>query len=134
MQDVHSDTEEAPPKEAAMVDALTPTASHGGATVVTSMATDASSIPTASRVGRFAVDALRMPAAKRGLATISCSREHIVASTPEQRLEDGVVRNTPRLERRNGRRATPRTLMPPADSATPQEDAMIAALREGAQA
>ncbi|CAG5055408.1 unnamed protein product [Parnassius apollo] len=52
----------------------------------------------------------------------------------EARLEDGVVRNTPRLERRNARRATPRTLVPPADSATPQEDAMIAALREGAQA
>ncbi|CAG4937189.1 unnamed protein product [Parnassius apollo] len=56
--DIHSDTEEEPPKEAAMVDVLTPTASHDGATVVTSMATDASSIPTASRVGRIAVDAL----------------------------------------------------------------------------
>ncbi|CAG5058062.1 unnamed protein product [Parnassius apollo] len=132
--DIRSDTEEEPPKEAAMVDALTPTASHDGATVVTSMVTDASSIPTASRVGRIAVDALMMPAANRDLATIGCSREHIVASTPEQRLEDGVVRNTPRLERRNVRRATPRTLVPPADSATPQEDAMIAALREGAQA
>ncbi|CAG5024173.1 unnamed protein product [Parnassius apollo] len=131
--DIHSDTEEEPPKEAAMVDALTPTASHDEATVVTSMATDASSIPTASRVGRIAVDAL-MPAANRDLATISCSREHTVASTPEQRLEDGVVRNTPRLERRNARRATPRTLVPPADSATLQEDAMIAALREGTQA
>ncbi|CAG5024042.1 unnamed protein product [Parnassius apollo] len=132
--DIHSDTEEEPLKEAAIVDALTPTASHDEATVVTSMATDASSIPTASRVGRIAVDALMMPAANRDLATISCSREHTVASTPEQRLEDGVVRNTPRLERRNARRATPRTLVPPADSATLQEDAMIAALREGAQA
>ncbi|CAG4999755.1 unnamed protein product [Parnassius apollo] len=73
--DIHSDTEEEPPKEAAMVDALTPTASHDGATVVTSMATDASSIPTASRVGRIAVDALMMPAANRDLATIGCSRE-----------------------------------------------------------
>ncbi|CAG5041401.1 unnamed protein product [Parnassius apollo] len=89
--DIHSDTEEEPPKEAAMVDALTPTASHDGATVVTSMATDASSIPTASRVGRIAVDALMMPAANRDLATISCSREHIVASTPEQRLGDGAA-------------------------------------------
>ncbi|CAG5011164.1 unnamed protein product [Parnassius apollo] len=132
--DIHSDTEEEPAKEAAMVDALTPTASHDGATVVTSMATDASSIPTASRVGRIAVDALMVPAANRDLATISCSREHIVASTPEQTLEDGVVRNTPRLARRNARRATPRTLVPPADSATPQEDAMIAALREGVSA
>ncbi|CAG4933027.1 unnamed protein product [Parnassius apollo] len=89
-------TEEEPPKEAAMVDTLTPTASHDGATVVTSMATDASSIPTASRVGRIAVDALMMPAANRDLATISCSREHIVASTPEQN-GDGEVRNTLRL-------------------------------------
>ncbi|CAG4993043.1 unnamed protein product [Parnassius apollo] len=131
LEDIYSDTEEEPPKEAAMVDALTPTASHDGATVVTSMATEASSIPTASRVGRIAVDALMMPAANRDLATISCSRVHIVASTPEQRLEDGVVRNTPRLEHRNARRATPRMLVPPADSATLQEDAMIAALRGG---
>ncbi|CAG5006479.1 unnamed protein product [Parnassius apollo] len=85
------------------------------------MATDASSIQTAYRVGRIAVDALMMPAANRDLATISCSREHIVASTHEQRLEDGLVRNTQRLERRNARRATPHTLVPPADSATPQE-------------
>ncbi|CAG4955862.1 unnamed protein product [Parnassius apollo] len=55
--DIHSDTEEELPKEAAMVDALTPTASHDGATVVTSMVTDASSIPTASRVGRRVDDA-----------------------------------------------------------------------------
>ncbi|CAG4954931.1 unnamed protein product [Parnassius apollo] len=64
VMDIHSDTEEEPPKEAAMVDALT-------------------------------------------------------------------RRN---LMRRNAHRATPRTLVPPADSATPQEDAMIVALREGAQA